>query len=285
MSASPAFAQPIAAPHHVHAALNFIKPQAEKPTFKSSALTGGAPEYFYELEAKTVEIADMRPFSDGFSIDREGFELLSNHSAVADFYDDEAIQTLYYAEIEGLLKARFGANRVEIFDATRRSDSGQGASNPDGKRGPAGQLHVDYTAASGPQRLKDVVGEEEAERLAKNGARVIQVNVWRPIKGPVQRSPLALADASSTASDDLVATDQIFPDRVGEIYNVAHSPAQRWYYAPEMTPDEVLLIKGWDSRADGRARFTPHGAFEAPQTTEATPPRESIEVRTFVIIE
>ncbi len=284
MSASAALATPPAA-SHVHAALNFIKPQADKPAFLSSALTGGAPEYFYELEARTVEIADMRAFSDQFSIDREGFELRAHHSAVRDFYDDETIQSLYHAEIEGLLKARFGASRVEIFDATRRSDSGKGASNPDGKRGPAGQLHVDYTDVSGPQRLQDVIGAEEAERLAKNGARVIQVNVWRPIKGPVQRSPLALADASSTATDDLVATDQIYPDRVGEIYNVAHSAQQRWYYAPEMTPDEVLLIKGWDSQNDGRARFTPHGAFEAPDTTDATPARESIEVRTFVIIE
>ncbi|MCG8544228.1 MAG: methyltransferase, partial [Alphaproteobacteria bacterium] len=48
---------------------------------------------------------------------------------------------------------------------------------------------------------------------------------------------------------------------------------------------EVLLIKGWDSLDDGRARFTPHGAFVAPDTRDDAPPRESIEVRTLVIIE
>ena len=64
----------------------------------------------------------------------------------------------------------------------------------------------------------------------------------------MQRSPLALADASSVRPEDLIATDQVFPDRVGEIYHLAYDPAQRWYYAPEMSPDEVLLIKGWDSR-------------------------------------
>lgn len=282
MSALP-HAQTAAAP--VNAALNFIKPQAEKPTFHSSALTGGAPKYFYELEARTVEIADMRALPSAPSLDHEGFELHAHKSAVSDLYDDEAIHSAYYAEIQELLKDRFDADDVVIFDATRRSDGGQGAKNPDGKRGPASQLHVDYTTSSGPQRLADVVGDDEADRLLESGARVIQVNVWRPIKGPVQRSPLALADASSTQGHDLVATDQVFPDRVGEIYNIAHSPAQRWYYAPEMTPDEVLLIKGWDSLDDGRARFTPHGAFEAPGTTAQTPPRESIEVRTFVIIE
>ena len=73
----------------------------------------------------------------------------------------------------------------------------------------------------------------------------------------MRRSPLAVADASSVAAEQLLATDQIFPDRIGEIYQLAHAPTQRWYYAPEITPDEVLLIKGWDSIDDGRARFTP----------------------------
>jgi hypothetical protein len=76
----------------------------------------------------------------------------------------------------------------------------------------------------------------------------------------------------------------VFPDRVGEIYHLAH-PGQRWYYAPLMTPDEVLLIKGYDSLTDGRARFTPHGAFDLPDTPESAPARESIEVRTLVISE
>ncbi len=172
-----------------------------------------------------------------------------------------------------------------IFDITRRSDGGVGAKNPEGLRGPASQLHVDYTKKSGPQRVKDILGEEEAARLTAAGARIIQINVWRPIHGPVERSPLALADASSTHQEDLIATDQIFPDRVGEIYNVAHAPSQRWYYAPRMTTNEVLLIKGWDSLDDGRARFTPHGAFHTPETRENAPARESIEVRTLVVIE
>ncbi len=52
-----------------------------------------------------------------------------------------------------------------------------------------------------------------------------------------------------------------------------------------MRADEVLLIKGWDSIDDGRARFTPHGAFELPDTPRDAAPRESIEVRTLVVIE
>jgi hypothetical protein len=266
----------------IRAPLTFITPQDTKPVFESSAITGGAPRVFFDTERHSVAIHDMRPLADAFSLDREGFEL-RQHATEADLDDDDAVEQVYYLEIEALLRGLTGASRVVIFDATRRSDGGAGGKNRDGRRGPASRVHVDYTAKSGPQRVKDLLGEDEAKRLAASGARIVQINVWRPIRGPVQRSPLALADASSVAPEDLVATDQAFPDRIGEIYHLAYDPAQRWYYAPAMTPDEVLLIKGWDSRTD-RARFTPHGALELPDT-EGAPPRESIEVRTPVVID
>jgi hypothetical protein len=268
----------------VRAALTFITPQDTKPVFYSSALTGGAPQVLFDTERHTVLIQDMRPLADALALDREGFELLRHETAVSDLYDDDAIERAYYPEIEALLRAATGASRVVVFDATRRSDGGAGARNRDGLRGPASRVHVDYTEKSGPQRVRDLLGEAEARRLAASGARIMQINVWRPIRGPVERSPLALADAASVRPDDLIATDQVFPDRVGEIYHLAHHPGQRWYYAPRMTPDEVLLIKGYDSLTD-RARFTPHGAFDLPDTPADAPPRESIEVRTLVIIE
>ena len=269
----------------VVAPLTFIVPQDTKPVFHSSALTGGVQKLFFETESIAVSIADMRPLAGGLSVDREGFELHRHATEVADLYDDEAIENRYYTEIEALLNARFGASRTVMFDATRRSDGETGAPNPDGLRGPAIRVHVDYTVKSGPQRVADILGEDEAMRLAESGAHILQVNVWRPISGPVRRSPLAVADASSVAPAQLLATDQVFPDRVGEIYQLAHAPTQRWYYAPEMTPDEVLLIKGWDSIDDGRARFTPHGAFSFAETQSDAPPRESIEVRALVVIE
>jgi len=231
-----------------------------------------------------VPIHDLRPHAGAFSLDREGFELRRFPTAVADLYDDKAVEEVYYPEIEMLLRAATGASRVVVFDATRRSDGGGGARNRDGLRSPASRVHVDYTLKSGPQRVRDFFGEAEAERLAKAGARILQANVWRPIRGPVERSPLALADAASVRPEDLVASDQIFPDRVGEIYHLAYNPGQRWYYAPKMERDEVLLIKGWDSLGD-RARFTPHSAFELPETPADAAPRESIEVRTLAIFE
>lgn len=267
----------------VTAPLTFIRPQDTKPYFHSSALTGGEVKIFFEVEAHAVPIADMRGITP--TLDREGFELLTEATAVDDLYDDAAIEGAYAREIEDLLKRRLGATRVVIFDVTRRSDGGTGAKNPDGLRGPASRVHVDYTVKSGPQRAKDVLGEEAVERLLADGKRILQINVWRPIRGPVERSPLALADASSMRAENLVATDQMFPNRVGEIYNVSYDPSQRWYFAPRMTRDEVLLIKGWDSKAGGKGCFTPHGAFPLPNMRADAPARESIEVRTFVVFD
>jgi dihydrodipicolinate reductase len=101
------------------------------------------------------------------------------------------------------------------------------------------------------------LGEGEAERLAGANARAGRINVRRPIRGPVERSPSALADASSVRPEDLVATEQVFPGRAGESCRLAHRQWRRWCYGPRMTRDEVLLIKGWDSLAHGRARSAP----------------------------
>lgn len=57
-----------------------------------------------------------------------------------------------------------------------------------------------------------------------------------------------------------------------------------WYYKSGLTPDEVLLIKCFDSKLDGRARRVPHTAFEVPNT-EDKEGRESIEVRALVFHE
>ena len=224
----------------IRAPLNFIRRQDTKPVFHSAALTGGLPKIFFDIEVHTVPISDMRKIAETLSIDKEGFELLRHTTAVKDLYDDDAIEGVYYPEIEALLCGKFGASQVMVFDVTRRSDGEVGAQNPDGLRGPATRVHVDYTVKSGPQRVKDVLGDDEAARLTAVGARIIEINVWRPIGGPVERSPLAVADASSVLQEDLIATDQIFPERVGEIYNLAHAPSQRWYYAPQMTEDEVI---------------------------------------------
>ena len=274
-----------ATPHDVRASLTFIVPQATKPYFESAALTGGLPKIHYQTEVHRVDVHDMRRIANRLSLDEQGFVLVRHETAVDDLYDDDAIATVYDHELEALLTEVTSADRVAVFDHTRRSDSSQGAANPDGFRGPADRVHVDYTVDSGPKRAGDALGHDEVERVLSSGGRIVQINVWRPIHGPVLRTPLALADAASVGPDELIATDQVFPDRVGEIYTLAYAPGQRWYWVPQMQRDEVVLIKSWDSLDDGRARFTPHGAFQLEDQDPTAPPRESIEVRTYLVFE
>jgi len=176
-----------------------------------------------------------------------------------------------------------GASKVYIFDHTlRRRVPGSADRMPGAPRQPVSGVHVDHTEKSAPQRVRDFFGDE-AEKLLRGRVQVI--NLWRPIRGPLRDAPLAVCDAGSVAPDDLVPSDLVYQQRVGETYAVTYNPEHRWYYVPEMQPDEALLLKCFDSETDGRARFAPHTAFEDPTTPADAPPRESIEVRTLVFHE
>lgn len=140
-------------------------------------------------------------------------------------------------------------------------------------------VHNDYTHASGPQRVRDLIPGDEAEQLIQR--RFAVINVWKPIVGPVEKSPLAVCDASTMDADDFIETDLLYPNRNGEIYSVAHSDRHRWLYVSEMQASEAMLLKCYDSDQNGIARFTAHCAFEIPGT-DHYPARESIEVRTLV---
>jgi hypothetical protein len=107
------------------------------------------------------------------------------------------------------------------------------------------------------------------------------VQTWRAIRNPIEKDPLAIADARSIATSDFIPAERRFPDRVGEIYQLEHNPAHRWHYFPRMRRDEALVFKVYDSAKDGRARFSAHTSFEDPTSPAAARPRESIEIRAF----
>jgi len=148
-----------------------------------------------------------------------------------------------------------------------------------GLRTPVRSVHNDYTEKSGPQRVRDLMGDD-AETLLKN--RFAIINVWRPIRGPVLDKPLGLCDAQTMAPGDIVPTDLKYPDRTGEVMSIAYNPAHHWFYFPRMQRNEAVLLKCFDSTTDGRARFSAHSAFDDPTSPAGAPPRESIEIRTLV---
>jgi hypothetical protein len=196
---------------------------------------------------------------------------------VTDFFDENQLRSIYYPEIEQLIKRESGASRVVIFDHALRS--GDEAEREEKLiRNPVLQAHNDYTEWSGPNRLREIL-PEEAETLLTRRFAIIQV--WRAINRPIQANPLALADAQSVALDDLMVAERRYPHRVGQTYRLKYNPNHRWIYFPEMRPDEAIVFKVYDSEKDGRARFTAHTSFADPATPPNAPPRQSIEMRAF----
>lgn len=182
-----------------------------------------------------------------------------------------------------LTNVRFGstgASKVFIFDHTiRRPPSGgdDAAKAAATLRGPVQRVHVDQSYKAAPKRVTHHL-PDEADRLLKGRFQII--NLWRPIK-TIRKDPLGVADAASVPDSDLVPVQLVYPDRVGETLTVLPNENHRWFYLKEQQPDEVLLIKCFDSKTDGRARRVPHSAF-VDESTINEEARESIEVRSLV---
>jgi hypothetical protein len=257
----------------------YLAPMAERPHTYTYDPPPGVPRSNIVGDTHTLPIHDLRTLPDTPSLDREGFALVNAPTAVRDLYDENELRQTYYREAERIVAEATGARRVVVFDHTiRRREPGvedRTAGNP---RQPVSRIHGDYTEISGPQRVRDLMGEEADELLKR---RFAIVNVWRPIRGPLQDAPLALCHASTIDRADLVPQDLIYRNRKGEIYCLTFNPAHRWFYAPSMQRDEALLLKCYDSLTDGRARFMPHTSFDDPTAPADKLPRESIELRTL----
>ena len=241
------------------------------PGESDKRLGGGASE------PHQVTLRNGRLHLDEFALEKTGFRFVRHNTRVADFFDEDEIDRVYYPEMEALIKAESGAKQVVVFDHTLRTaddDLRQEAKIRDVVR----RVHNDYTEWSGPQRVRDLMGAE-AEELLKHRFAIIQV--WRPIRHPVESWPLAIADARTLSPNDLVVTERRYPDRVGQTSAITWNPEHRWYWFPHMRPDEALVFKTYESEKDGRARFTAHTAFEDPTTPPHARPRESIEIRSL----
>ena len=224
-----------------------------------------------------MSVLDGRTCAGEFALDQTGFTFVEHKTAVKDFFDKAELESVYYPEVVELIKRESGATRVVVFDHTLRSGD---ESEREARliREPVLQAHNDYTEWSGPQRVRDLL-PDEAETLLKRRFAIIQV--WRAINLPIQRNPLAIADARSVAPEDLMVAERRYPGRVGQTYRLKYNSAHRWFYFPEMRRDEALVFKVYDSEKDGRARFTAHTSFEIPGTPPNAPPRQSIEARTL----
>ncbi len=260
----------------VEASFNYMTHTGPRPVTTFDRPSLGYPHKERKYETHQVRVRNGRRHPE-LSIERNGFALKPQSTKMTDFFDEDEVRAVYYPEVEALIKEHTGAHRVLVFDHTLRSGHAER-----GAKGPVRSVHNDYTEWSGPERVRDLLPDEAAELLQR---RFAVVQVWRGMREPVLRAPLAMCDARSIAAEDLIPTVRPHPHRLGETYHLTYNPDHRFHYFPEMQPDEAIVFKCYDSKKDGRARFSAHSAFDPPGTPADAPPRESIEVRTLAFFE
>ena len=257
--------------------LTFLAENSPKPIYQASI--GGAEarlELAGDYQKKLVDILNGRELQESFSIDKQGFSLIQHTTTVENLYDAESGRKKYEAECKEIVINATGADSAYVFDHTFRSGDSK-LREEKLSREPTTVIHNDYTPNSAPQRLRDFMGSDTDKLMDKP---FCIVNLWRPIK-EVRSFPLAVCDAQSVSPEALVYAERRSKNRIGEIIVVRFDPRQRWVYFPNMTPDEILLIKTYDSREDGRARWCVHTAFDIEGADANAAPRESVESRIF----
>ncbi len=226
------------------------------------------------IDGQSMDVTNARGLAT--DLDRDGFCLVPHHSAIADFTDRDQVAARHPAEIIALVTAQTGADAVFC--------TSPGILRFGEKSQLAGQLNNSMPARFAHIDTSFETSKAFAERGAPAGqtiARYAHYNIWRAFSAPPQDVPLAVCDARSVAPADLIEADAIF-DEAGKpewsfaSYIIAHNPAHRWHWFPNMTRDEALIFKTSDSRFNNPI---PHVAFDDPQVPAHVAPRASIEMR------
>jgi hypothetical protein len=274
-------AEQVTEPKAIEATVNYILNNGEKLGTQTAGPGGLDVRTGGTVDPHPVTIRNARLHDGEFTLDRDGFAFVRHDTKMRDFFDEEEIRRVYYPEMEALIKANSGAKRVVVFDHTLRT-ADTGLREERKIREVVRRVHNDYTEWSGPQRVRDLL-PNEADDLLKRRFAIVQV--WRPIRHPVETDPLAICDARSISADDFVISERRYPNRIGQTYAITYNPAHRWYWLPRMRRDEALVFKVYDSAKDGRARWSAHTAFDDPTSPAHARPRESIEIRTLAFFD
>ena len=153
----------------VEACLTYTVDTGIKPVTGTTGPDGKLRHRSGEFRQHRVTIRDARPCRDQLSLEREGFVFVNHETRVRDFHDSGELTSVYYPEIERLVKKHTGAARVLIFDHTLRS-ADEAAQAERNLREPVKVVHNDYTARSGIKRLRDHFSSDPdaAEKLLED---------------------------------------------------------------------------------------------------------------------
>ena len=101
---------------HVEGILNYLAPLADKPMNLAYDPPPGVARATGVPEPHRMTIYDARPIAARLSLDGEGLAVVEHKSAVKDFYDEDELHRVYYAEAQRLVAEVTGANRVLVFE-------------------------------------------------------------------------------------------------------------------------------------------------------------------------
>lgn len=265
----------------IEAPIGYLVDTGEMPVFYQSDVAGDRTNFEGEREFRPMTVRNARLLPNNFTLDKEGFAFVTHRSRVSDFYDDDQLKSVYDAEAEALVREHTGASRAFVFDHTRRSSS-QSVREAQNARDPANAAHTDYTDWSARNRVTAVMGNEADALLSK---RFAIVNIWRSIAGSIEEWPLGLCSWDSVDDAHLHTVERRAYNRVGQTRHASFDPNNEWYYFPQMSPDEAILIKNYDTATDGRARYALHTSFDDPTAPDSAAPRESLETRVLAFFD
>jgi len=155
-----------------------------------------------------VSIRNGRPLRDTFKLDTHGFMFVDQPTRVKNFTDSDERKRVYDAEVQELIKRCSGASSVVVFDHTIRTGD-EATRTAEAARPPVKSVHNDYTENSAPRRLREIVGDGEADARLKRRYAIVQV--WRPIRRKVVMDPLAICDARSIPPQGFILVQRRYP--------------------------------------------------------------------------
>ena len=250
------------------------KERAESPRIGSRESRRAATS-FYE-----VQISDARQrISEGTAdLDRSGFTLDGNVTAIKNFRDDGEVSRVYHEEMKSLVCRVVGAHSAYVLNHLVRTEM-----PIDFNDGYARFVHCDYNMRTLDKLAGDVLGRHGVE--IKNNWRFAFYNTWQPFDNPVGNNPLAFIDWESLPEEDVIDYYYTGRDQEGGLVAApVHNPSHRFCYFSDMSTQEVLVMKQLDSRP-GRSQYCPHTSFDYPTDLQGPLPRRSIETRLVAVFE
>ncbi|KAH7413099.1 hypothetical protein BKA64DRAFT_345020 [Cadophora sp. MPI-SDFR-AT-0126] len=268
--------------------LDYIKPTSK---LNRRYVAPGAEINTGQYESRNVIIRDGRNIQAKFAINKTGFFLANHHSKVNDWTDVKQVEDMYTPEIHKFISDLTGSDKAIVFGpVVRRAKAASVLTGNPNEQPPASDVHVDFTPRRAQALADDFLGKHGAGGYSYK--RFMFINMWRAISPGPQDWPLAVCNGASVKDEEGVANGLVYTDTLPDRNNIpaevphdpmypegtifVYNPSHEWFYFSDMTKDELLVFRLFDSEKEKGWRV-PHCSFH--NNEEGAVPRQSVEIR------